>query len=222
MSSYPTVRPEEIYPQFHREYIEPWPEGEGGNLVEFRLVYKGLLPSGNESHFKDKHRIRRLLHKQLKTLWETHPSLRGFTEVHPDGTRLLDRISSNYATWDYKCVPLVSSRVHAIACSLDILFLRRDQPGNLISNLGDVDNRVKVLFDALQVPDKSATLTDTPTEDEDPLFCLLENDRLITEVKITTDRLLTPLVGEESISEVELVIGVKVLLPDLDTFVWIG
>src|SRR6266849_6098917 len=48
-------------------------------------------------------------------------------------------------------VPLVRQSL-ALACSLDILFLRREEPGSLILQGGDIDNRIKTLFDALKMP----------------------------------------------------------------------
>ena len=48
-----------------------------------------------------------------------------------------------------------------------------------------------------------------PGPDEDPFFCLLQNDQLITEVKVTTDRLLTPKADAEHVNEVQLVILVR-------------
>ncbi|HKS73719.1 MAG TPA: hypothetical protein VJQ82_11025, partial [Terriglobales bacterium] len=48
-----------------------------------------------------------------------------------------------------------------------------------------------------------------PQDDEDPFFCLLQNDDVITEVNITTDRLLRPLQGEEHIHDVVLIIRVS-------------
>jgi hypothetical protein len=51
---------------------------------------------------------------------------------------------------------------------------------------------VRTLLDALRIPDNAdETGRATPTEDEKPLFCLLEDDRLISEVKVTADQLLT-------------------------------
>jgi hypothetical protein len=48
----------------------------------------------------------------------------------------------------------------------------------------------------------------TPEPGEDPFFCLIEDDSLITEVKVTTDRLLTPLKDNESEHDVHLIIHV--------------
>ena len=51
-------------------------------------------------------------------------------------------------------------------------------------------------------------VTEKPASGEDPFFCLLEDDRLITDFKVTTDRLLTP-PGETRENDVKLIIHVK-------------
>jgi len=98
---------------------------------------------------------------------------------------------------------------YGVSCSLDILFLRRDSPGGLIEHGGDIDGRIKVLFDGLRMPASTPEEMpeDAPHEGEDPFFCLLEDDRYIDEVKITTDRLLTS--DEEHIHNVLLIINVE-------------
>jgi hypothetical protein len=49
--------------------------------------------------------------------------------------------------------------------------------------------------------------------DEDPFYCLLEDDSLITSIAITTDRLLIPQEAGEKLSNVDLVIHVTVVNP---------
>jgi hypothetical protein len=49
----------------------------------------------------------------------------------------------------------------------------------------------------------------TPTTDEDPFFCLLKDDKLITQMRIVTDRLLTPREVGEYEHDVHLIIHVK-------------
>jgi hypothetical protein len=130
-------------------------------------------------------------------------------------TTVLDWIICDHSKYGYRFVPLINYK-NGIACSLDILFLRRDGPGNLIASGGDVDNRIKVLFDGLRIPEHNSEVNRfPPQEGENPFFCLLENDDLITDVKITTDRLLTPRENTESVHDVHLVIHVvtKVLDP---------
>ena len=64
------------------------------------------------------------------------------------------------------------------------------------------------------MPSTVAELGGLPIEpDENPFFCLLEDDSLITSVSITTDRLLIPQDSGEKIHNVELVIHVSVVNP---------
>jgi len=197
--------------------------------VEFRLVYRGNLPAQSSDERKprsaEKHAIRRYFHPQLRELWHKHVALRRYTKEFPHPpvvysetkATLIDFIAKEFTKFGYRFVPLVSNR-HGIGCSLDILFLRRDDPGNLIDSGGggDVDNRIKVLFDGLRVPKYNSECENMPPQKgEDPFFCLLEDDALITEVKITTDRLLTPMEQDEQIHDVHLVLHVttKILNP---------
>jgi hypothetical protein len=69
--------------------------------------------------------------------------------------------------------------------------LRPDAPGSLIKS-GDIDGRLKTLFDALRMPgpDENELAGASPTDDENPLYCLLQDDRLISKVTVQTDLLL--------------------------------
>jgi hypothetical protein len=58
---------------------------------------------------------------------------------------LLERVGA------FAFVPLASPRWCAVA-DVNVLFLRRSAPGQLIGHDGDIDNRIKTLFDALRVP----------------------------------------------------------------------
>jgi hypothetical protein len=85
--------------------------------------------------------------------------------------------------------------------------LRPEAPGHVITQGGDIDNRLKTLLDSLQVPklDQLAS-SDVPRPDETPFFyCLVEDDNLITSLSVTTDRLLT---RATSTNEVILLINV--------------
>lgn len=206
--------------------------------MQFRLVYQGKLPSqqGN-SKVKEKHAIRKALHKQLREMWETNPFLKvrkvtlitnfippnskpPITGCHlidqrsntPPKRPVLDWIADSHAAWGFRFVPLISN-LDGVACALDILFLRRDARGSLIKSGGDIDNRIKVLFDALRMPQASEELKGSkPDQDEDPFFCLLEDDKLITEVKVTTDKLLAPTGPSQHFNDVHLVMHVRTLV----------
>ena len=124
---------------------------------------------------------------------------------------MLDETADNYARCGFRFVPLISKR-NGLGCSLDILFLRRDEPGDVMKG-GDLDNRLKVLCDGLKIPTECSQLTGfTPDADENPFYCLMEDDSLITEIKITTDRLLLPIEAHEN--EVMLVIHATAVILD--------
>ena len=78
----------------------------------------------------------------------------------------------------------------------------------LIRHGGDIDNRVKTLFDALRMPSlDELPKRDVPKRGEEPFYVLLEDDALVTGFSVITDRLLIPTASE---GQVELIIHVKV------------
>ena len=123
---------------------------------------------------------------------------------------LRDHVSLNttniYAEIDLqmKAKALAHCEVTEPKRSLDITFLRRDNPGGPIESCGDLDNRIKVLFDGLRIPHECSEVVGQPEQDENPFFCLLEDDKLITDITVRTDKLLTPLEGEERVHDVML------------------
>jgi hypothetical protein len=122
----------------------------------------------------------------------------------------LEHIADDYPRCGTHFVPLLS-KIGGFTCSLNILFLRRGNPGDLIKSGGDIDNRLKVLLDGLVMPSSVTDLGGLPIEaDEDPFFVLLEDDVLVTNISVTTDRLLTPQETDERINDVNLVIHVAV------------
>jgi hypothetical protein len=191
--------------------------------LEFHLVYHGALPAAGQgsgkSRIKEKQELRKVFHKQLAMLWNTHPFLFDLKAVKPgqivtDSGPMTDsyRISERYACCGYRFLPLIS-QFFMVSCSLDILFLRRDGPGSLIKSGGDIDNRLKVLFDGLRMPQTCDEVCgQVPAADENPFFCLLEDDKLISKVQVETNWLLTPPRPSEHINDVQLVIRVKTVM----------
>ena len=98
----------------------------------------------------------------------------------------------------YRFAPLVvNGKLLKLICELDIRLLSQATPGSIIEHGkdgGDLDNRLKGLFDALSVPQQNqfADPDGLPEADEDPFFCLLQDDKLITKVTIASERLLRP------------------------------
>jgi hypothetical protein len=141
-----------------------------------------------------------------------------FPDVHGNLRSRAELSSDCYQLSGFKFFPLFS-KSRGVGVALDILFLSRDQRGQLVSSGGDIDNRIKVLFDGLRVPKYDSELKNlAPEEGENPLFCLLEDDdSLITSIKITTDRLLTPIADEEAIHDVHLIVHVEGKLEEVNS-----
>jgi hypothetical protein len=82
------------------------------------------------------------------------------------------------------------------------------------------DNYKRKAVEALKMPQQCSEVDGfAPDADEYPFLCLLEDDRLITEFKVTTDRLLTPL-GDGDITDVQLIIHVKALVVKNSADTW--
>jgi hypothetical protein len=197
---------------------------------------------GRHGRAEDKQKLRKHFHLQLRELWQQHPDLREQSEMFvvtettphnfvdypgpgvkrfrpvmpgsPGSRKYVDCVADDHVRCNgNRFVPLVSEK-GGFTCSLDILFLRRDNPGNLVEPGGDIDNRIKVLLDGLRMPKYERELGGIAIEqDEDPFFCLLEDDKLITNLSITTDRLITPLTASEHVNDVVLVIHATVVNP---------
>lgn len=194
--------------------------------MEFRLIYRGQLPaeSGSEKRKKNKNEIRKVFHVQMAELWKQSMLGSGGSMAFSSNPnvplgRTIEEIAENHKIANkhndiYRFVPFIGER-YGVSCALDVLFMRRDQPGGLIKHGGDIDNRLKVLFDALRMPQSSDELPETaPGADENPFFCLMQDDKYVTGVNVTTDRLLVPPDSSsgERIHDVVLVISVKTMV----------
>ena len=193
--------------------------------MRFRLTYDGELKAqGKSSRAPEKWDIRNHLSPQLAELWSLHPALLGKTFGYPTSPvglnevglsgseRLKQKLRTPTVLGGKRFLPLVRKSL-ALTCSLDILFLRKQARGSLISEGGDLDNRMKVFLDALTVPTPGQMDSGQPVSD--PLYCLLEDDKLIADFAVRTDRLLTSPAG--SSSEVRLVVDVVVKVAQVQT-----
>jgi hypothetical protein len=181
-------------------------------FMRFRLVYDGDLPAGGNGGKRIEHkwRLRREFNRQLKGLWVTHPALigRGVFIEHATVGWMPLAVNEPVSVGGRSFVPLVRKSL-ALTCELDILFLRNDAPGSVVTaSGGDLDNRIKTLFDGLTVPNAPNALDAPEAADAEPFYCLLEDDKLVSSFSVRTDRLLTA--PGESERRVLLVIEVKV------------
>jgi hypothetical protein len=202
-----------------------------GPHMEFRLTYAGPLYATQRDarngeppkHTENRRHIRRQFHVQLKRFWENvivpriTPDLTGtgrssfrVTSGGPGPAITIDELSKRHALYGFNFVPLVTAELDLL-CGLDILFLRVGRPGSVVWP-GDIDNRLKTLLDAMRIPEAGEKYTEmSPQSDEQPFFCLLEDDKLITKVSVDTDDLLDPLPEKDVIesADARLVITVS-------------
>lgn len=198
--------------------------------MRFRLVYDGgLKAAGNNSNRpSEKWALRNAFRPQLASLSVTHPAMRGValtvrhapvgtfggtglsTTADIDVTSPHDKTQTALLQWvdigGHQFIPLVRKSL-ALVCELDILFLRNDVPGSLVRSGGDLDNRIKTLFDGLRLPNRDEIKTGRANVE--PCWCLLEDDSLISSFAVRTDRLLTD--PNRSEHRVMLVIEVKLI-----------
>ncbi len=207
--------------------------------MKFTLIFSGELPAKKDVSAQWK--IREQFDPQLQELWKIHPTLHyakrqrywptpdsktkwvqmqeghhsfdnEHTEhtqrKHPDDIDLCDTLERGGRTF----FPLVRQSF-ALSCALNILFLRKEEPGRVVYQGGDLDNRLKNLFDALAVP-REEQIRDSTLGD--PIYCLLEDDALIMHCNIKTQRLLSK--PDASKHDVHLVVEVDVRVTQPRTY----
>jgi len=157
--------------------------------MELFLKYQGSLKSNAD--IKEKHRLRRHFHPQIKNFIESQKHLKEkkcwqvatFLKNDPNELCAVNQKG------DFYFASLISSKTFLLA-EVDLTILWHDLPGQIIGQ-GDIDNKLKTLFDALSAPPHDSQITGLkPENGEEPFFCLLEDDKLIQNVNIRTHTLL--------------------------------
>jgi hypothetical protein len=200
-----------------------------------------LPSSGNKSKPEDASFIRNMFHDQLVDLWDNRVVFRqlartGRTVPNPGAGYWASSdnpIWSAHALPDFKypippliqgqtdfCasinvpnvgnfIPVVRHSLY-LSCALDILFLRHEEPFNLMRQGGDMDGRIKTLFDGLRMPDpKDEYRGLSPTAD--PLYVVLEDDALISDISIRSGRLLGDRAKKNHAVRLTIDVTIKVL-----------
>lgn len=159
--------------------------------MELTLFYRGVL--GSNKGKAEKHSLRQAFHRQLAQFWTQNP-LNDYRFLWDSSNELYrDNANIRRPLGAYEFVPLINERLYLVA-DLKIQLLRPEPPGSINAQAGDLDNRVKTLLDALRMPRLANEIPQdaTPSEDQHPFFCLLEDDALINSFSVTTHRWLEP------------------------------
>lgn len=181
--------------------------------------------------------LRHDFHKQLALLWRIHPYLKtqdpATFALQPARAQRSAEVSPpvHYESnlW-YRCplggieyVPIVSYG-HRMHCHLAIRLHSRRVIGGIIHAGADLDNRLKVIIDALRMPDPGQDAqpearqeaSDGECDDGQPIvYCLMENDDLVTKLSIETFQLLSddPKTAEPEYVEVDIDVHVVPVAP---------
>jgi hypothetical protein len=203
------------------------------NLVQFHLLYSGPLHSNGSP--REKLAIRRALHPQLKRLWETNSSLVRLAQIEGQKSAVREAYKQNEAgvppstsqeffpkgiaamgrNWNrggFDYVPLVTEE-YCLRCCLDILFLRVEERDYILQG-GDIDGRLKTLFDGLRMAREKKEIPNGESQkaEEMPMFVLLENDQLVSQINIDTGQLLWLPEGKEGPDKRDVYLQITVKL----------
>lgn len=204
--------------------------------MRFTLIYDGDLPAGNSSRAVFASKIRNEFHHQLADLWDSHVVFRALRHTARTPVYVYEATEpfEPFVRWSEflgpppplepgqtdLCAPInvpivgdfipIVRRSLCLACSVDVLFLRHEEPFNLMKQGGDLDNRIKTLFDGLRMPDtKDKYVGDAPTAD--PLYVVLEDDALISDISVRSGRLLGNRTKDKHAVRLTVDITIKVL-----------
>ncbi len=208
--------------------------------MKFTLIYDGPLPAGRSRRAEYAAKIRNVLHLQMRDLWDNHVILRQLARTArtvpnpgagyyvgrepiwspdrlPEHNDPIPPVSAGQTDF---CAPInipdagpflpLVRRSFYLACAVDILFLRHEEPFQLFEASGDIDNRLKCFFDALTMPNREQAAAGEPPC-EAPLCCPLEDDKLISDFSIRTGRLLGKFEKDAHDVRVQADITVKVM-----------
>jgi hypothetical protein len=219
-----------------RQLAEPF------ELMKFTLIYdEELPPSGNSPKPEYAALVRNKLHEQLADLWDRDIILRTLARTArtipnpgagylvgsepiwspselPEGPipSLMSGQTDFCSPIDVlnvgKFIPLVRNSLY-LACDLNILFLRHDDDLRILQDHGDLDGRIKTLFDGLKKP-KSPEEQGGIYLSADPLYVLLEDDALIHSFSVRTGKLLGQAVERrKKLVRLTIDVTIKVLRP---------
>lgn len=170
--------------------------------MEFCLHYYGKLKSRDNA--AGKHAIRQALHEQVKSLCTLEQFSHTFEGDHK-GTRKANEKPMFVEFGDKRYWFLISEDL-ATVVDINITILVPHEVGRIVQNGGDIDNRVKTLFDALRIPSVTSEIpsSDSFNYSDGGMYCLLQDDKLINRVSIRSYRDHAPLDGESVRCLIEL------------------
>ena len=201
-----------------------------------RFMLRRDIPTDKKGNVPIKQVLRHQFHGQLKMLWDTTSELAGLRDRGlPIGRAKSKGITFDYPGHgsshyrgalkghdEYEFIPLVTYRC-GWECAIDVRFLiRQDRINTLNPEIGDADKRVRILLDALRIPQDDKEVDWTVESLPSPLYCLLEDDSIISRMTVETMPLLNEPRDQNIDADMDQLTHVAVTLtPRLSEFSWV-
>lgn len=190
-----------------------------GDAVVIDLTYRGSLPSRNRPGKQRSEAKDEMRHQFSEQLWEAakrHHRLLSDVDVSHNAVRRKSRLVPSLGPNALTAGPIPSVEHQGrwfsaivtvereLVCHLDIVLLRRQRSAGQIVYGGDLDNSLKVILDALRVPQHDNETRPAPIQFRKGYvppksikarpwsLCLLEDNSLITKLSIRADLLNEP------------------------------
>lgn len=144
------------------------------------LVYQGPLKANGRAEHKAE--LREHFSKQLRRLYERE-MLAEHIRDHIQEACVRQVAGASYTS--------LANKTFGLHARIDVTMLSVENAGIFSATQGDIDNRLKTLFDALSIPPESQAAT-IKLALPDITVCLVEDDRLIRDVRVRVGELLLP------------------------------
>jgi hypothetical protein len=150
--------------------------------MEFCLFYEGKLKSRDGA--LGKHAIRSAFDRQIRSICHSETFRQSFV---PDweGKRKSAELAMYVERRGKRFWFLIAEHL-AATVDLSLTVLVPHEVARVVNNGGDIDNRIKTLFDALRVPAADSEIPSTDPFDYSTggMYCLLQDDKLINRISV--------------------------------------
>ena len=151
------------------------------------LVYQGPLKSNGKAEHKAA--LRKQFSLQLRPIYE-RDVLKDNVREHVEQNCVKDVAGAKFTS--------LANKVFGLHARIDVTMLSVDNAGIFSAAQGDIDNRLKTLFDALSIPPESQ-VSSVKMASPDLTVCLVEDDRLIRDVRVRVGELLLPVEDKSTV-----------------------
>lgn len=186
--------------------------------MKFTLFYSGTIRSSNKKNVNHINEIRCGLSPQIRLLYDYEP-LSGLEAKCEPGEYPEQSIRTflNVRNRSYSCLV---NRGFGLACIIHFTFFESSGSLSVASDIGDLDNKVKTLIDALRVPAESEVDVVRDSFIGHTVHCLLMDDSYIWEIQVERKRLLHPEFRKQrTLAQIDVeVIPRKVTIANLGLF----